>query len=189
MTAKANILSGGTYSIQDQIGIDITNGSVQPTKVTLSKNAAELNFSLTSGSTQVALPHSITVVETVTGTITVNIVWLGNLIQKVLHLTYTTGGTFNYNDYKTLNFPALSSNRIVNGVEYNPDSPNQAGTWYYYWYFIQQTSLTKVTITKSGSFTYIFRNSDTFYVPEIGTNKTGWYWVAHNQGGITYYGL
>jgi hypothetical protein len=197
LAATANVMSGGYYTIEDQVGVtSASSSSVHANSNILSKNTAnELSFSSSGSSQTIYLPTSVTnsIVSVTPSGFVYNINWFYNMLHKlqILRSTLsTTLGTHSGSDPVTLDFPALPSNFINNGVEVNPKFLNQSGTWYYYWYYIQQNPSITINVKKASIFTIVYLSIKTSYVIENGTNKTGWWWVAHNQGGIgTYYSL
>jgi hypothetical protein len=193
-SATGNVTSGGMYAIFDAVGVSSISGSVQRTTKTLSKNAdGELIYSSHGDIITAYLPE--TIANSIVSIVPSNSVsrnWVERLIFKIKLYNALTAieGTYNFSFPVTLAYPALPANRVVNGVEYNPDFPNQSGDWYYKWFYQQNAISTTLIVTKSGIFTFTYYSTLYYYSLETGQNKTGWWWVAHNQGGIgNYYGL
>jgi len=193
LVAKAYVTSGGTYCLFDQVGIN-KSSNVHGTTITLSKNSdGELDFRLGSGTQSVNLPNLVNNSQVITPTgYAVSQQWIYDELKKQFQITNTGLGIFAGSDPVVLSFPGFSLHPTyvdVNGNEVNPAFPNQAGNWYYDWFFIQQSTTTQYTLSAL-EVTVVYTQAKTIYVQESGTNKTGWYWVAHSQGGIgSYYGL
>ncbi|HOI30698.1 MAG TPA: hypothetical protein PLZ15_13160 [Melioribacteraceae bacterium] len=166
----ASLSSFSTYATADDIVLNTTTGtpSTQDIEtVTLSTGTTSKSYSQTSTS-------SVTVTGTVSNQWITDVV---NLATRNKNLGTTT---------KTLqfNFPALPSEYLRNGVQYNPASPNEAGDWTYRWYVVR-TSVT-TTSTASGG-TAPNNYSATVQIIEqsvtIDAARSGWVWVKHDQGG------
>jgi hypothetical protein len=199
LTATANVFSGGSYTLIANIGISISNSSVKGTSKTLYKTNSDLSFSLSGGSTTINLPTTLTNGTITSGNQNVNQTWISNEVKKNLTLydvvQLENSGTATIYLPEVLNFPGFAGhpNYVVNGVEQNPSNLNQAGTWYYEWFYMPITSTSSVTLSNTSylpNFTINFTATYNSYTPDNGPNATGWWWVAHNQGGIgNYYGL
>lgn len=166
----ASLSSFSTYATADAIVLNTTTGTPSTQDIE--------TVSLSGGTTSKSYSQTSTSSVTVTGT--VNNQWITdvvNLATRNKNLGTTT---------KTLqfNFPALPSEYLRNGVQYNPASPNESGDWTYRWYVVR-TSVT-TTSTASGG-TAPNNYSATVQIIEqsvtIDAARSGWVWVKHDQGG------
>ena len=80
------------------------------------------------------------------------------------------------------NFPTLPSNFQSGGVQVNPNASG-TGNWSYRWYVQQKTTPYTGSVTV-GATTVGFSASYNEWVI-VAAKPTGWYWTAHNQGGVT----
>jgi hypothetical protein len=199
LTATANVLSGGSFTIIANIGLTKSTSSVKGNAKTLYKTNSDLSFSLSGGSTTIYLQTTLTNATVTYGNQNVNQNWVDNEINKNLNiynvaLLFLSGTTTIYLP-EVLNFPGFAGhpNYMVNGLELNPDFPNQAGTWYYEWFYkpiVSTSYLTLNNTTYDPQFSINFTSTYNSYTPDDGPNASGWWWIAHNQGGIgSYYGL
>jgi hypothetical protein len=184
-SATANIFTAGIYGIFDNDGITTTTGSsvIGGNEQTASSSGSATSITLTNSLVYTpTLPPSSFVYSPT---------WSGDLLHKILHVSFSsTPGTVNTDITYNLAFPTLPSDYTVNNVESYPQDRNQSGTWYYRWFYIQTQSPTTSTLknTTTAPFTMSYTSTSNVYVNEDGTlgttKKTGWYWVAHNQGGL-----
>ncbi len=106
--------------------------------------------------------------------------WLRNEVRR------QAGGFYIGTLSKPLHFsiPALPANYLNNGVQYNPAKPNEAGTWSYRWYIVKSTTVKNYTATGGvAPNTWAASGSLTEEEVSIDVARTGWVWIAHNQGG------
>ncbi|MBX3008894.1 MAG: hypothetical protein KF816_12805 [Melioribacteraceae bacterium] len=130
-----------------------------------------------AGTQTISLPFSVTRTLTQQTGVNVSDNFLRNLKEKILKTTFTQT-----NVPYTFSFPGFPAAYIRNGVQFNPNNPNEAGEWEYRVYMIDRVTSRIVNIQHVGIFTRIFRVEMRTW--ERDAARTGWYWIAHNQGGV-----
>lgn len=166
----AQLSSFSTYASADNITLTTTTGT--PTTQDID------NISLSSGSTSKSYSQTNSSSVSVTGT--VNNQWILDVVNAATR-NKNLGTTTKLIQF---NFPALPSQYIRNGVQYNPANPNEAGNWTYRWVVVRTTQTT--TSTASGGVapdTYSATVIITEQTVDIDVNRSGWVWVKHDQGG------
>lgn len=156
---------------------------------TLSDGAASFGsatyYSLSSGSGTKAYSSTNTYAAS-GGTGTVNAEWLRDIVANKLNIDFATK-TFSVGG----NFPALPSDKQINGVQTPPPGVSGKGNWEYRWYVVKRTTPTTGTLSGTGwsrNITVVkekwFSDNDpTIVLPATyGAAKTGWYWYSHDQG-------
>lgn len=192
--AVAQVNSTGQYALLDNVGVNQTGSSsvvddgISVKLIGLKKTMNPLDermAALSSGTQILALPWSWGYIITIRPTVTVSEVWLLNLISKTYRFTLGSGIV-----YANLAFPGLPAAYVTNGVQTNPNRPGESGNWEYRYYYISKTITYTVLVSRGTTWTTTWQVTNSFYVLEDGTggttDKTGWYWIPHNQGGISF---
>lgn len=166
----AQLSSFSTYATADNITLTTTTGTPSTQDID--------NVSLSSGTTTKSYSQTNSATTTTTGTVSNQwILDVVNAATKNKNLGTTTKQI-------QFNFPALPSQYIRNGVQYNPANPNEAGNWTYRWFVVRTTQTT--TSTASGGVapdTYSATVTIVEQTISIDAARSGWVWVKHDQGG------
>jgi hypothetical protein len=165
---EAQVTHFTVYALTDDVTLDVP-------AVGTESQIEQQTVALKSGTTR--RTYTITNSVTVSGTGTVNENWLLDMIYgKLLINPGSSSKTIEYN------FPQLPANFIVNGIQYNPNAPNESGDWEYRWV------MNKLSISRSGTaagtgWTRTVNIVEQEWRPN--TQLTGWYWISHNQGSVS----
>lgn len=164
--ADASVTHFTIYALSGDVTWTLTDGT--PT------TGSSTYYSLTSGSG--SLPLSVINTFSSSGTGNVDEDWLRDITGNKLAVDFRSSSVeFAYN------FPTLPAAYQVNGVQTNPNVSGK-GNWSYRWYVLKQT----ITTTGTASGVDWTRNINVVretWIPDPATNKTGWYWTSHDQGG------
>jgi hypothetical protein len=168
--ATASLSSFSTYATADELSINIQTGTTSTASVE--------TVSLSSGTTTKNYSQTSSISISTTGT--VSSTWLLDEVTKASGISV---GTIP----KEIKFsvPELPTNFIQNGLQYNPDKPNEAGNWKYNWTVVRITT-TRNYSASGGAAPDNYSASGQIVSQNIDINvaTSGWVWVAHNQGGL-----
>ena len=192
LVATLDVTSTGQYALMDDIGMieqSISGSVVTEDGITLTTKLlketldplGEEYYGLQSGSTTIFKQGSYNIVEFLTTGLPPSFTWRRNLYgqrRRIILSDFTTYFPIPF----SFNFPGLPANFISNGLGYNPNKPNEAGNWEYRWYIVDRTRVFEFTVAKGTFWSVKDRLTIKDWVAV--TAKTGWYWIAHNQGGI-----
>jgi hypothetical protein len=166
----AQLSSFSTYATADDISITTTTGT--PTTQDIE------NVTLSSGTTTKSYSQTNSSSVTVTGTVSNQ--WILDVVNTATR-NKNLGTTTKQIQF---NFPAIPSEYIRNGVQYNPAKPNEAGNWTYRWVVTRTTQTT--TSTANGGVAPNNYSATVTIVEQtinIDAARSGWVWVKHDQGG------
>jgi len=183
--ASLPVTSSGTYAlIDDNVTIDVSAITLGKSSTfvlnKLSNVLDEQYVALRSGSTTLTLTYNNTFVHVSSTGGAPTDAWIINQLSRILHMTFG-----NFIQTFRVNFPGLPTKYINNGVQYNPDRPNESGLWEFRWYYSSFLLSQPGSVSRSiaPTFTVTFRLDRTLWALNT---KTGWYWIPHNQGGISF---
>jgi hypothetical protein len=186
LAAVTQVTQTGQYSLLGGVGVNqqgagsYLDGDVSIKVEELSKSMnpeAEVLVTLKSGTQTINLPFGVTRTLTASSGVNVSDVFLANLLAKILNLSFGT-----YNVPYSFSFPGIPAAYIRNGVQFNPNNPNEAGEWEYRVYMVDVNSTAVVIVSHPGVFSRTYNIVRRTWVSD--TARSGWYWVAHNQGGV-----
>jgi hypothetical protein len=167
--ATAQLTSFSVNAVDDPLTINIPAGtttSVDVETITLDKGTTSKSYSQT---------NNITI--SVTGTVSSD--WLLGEVKKKANIDVGTT-----NKLIPFNFPAIPSQYLNNGVQFNPANPSEAGNWTYQWIVVRRTTTSNWT-ANGGVAPNTFTGSGQITEQKVDVDATrgGWVWVKHNQGG------
>jgi hypothetical protein len=194
LVATLDVTSTGQYALMGDISLteQTVSGSVVTEdgitlKTKLLKETieplVEEYYGLQSGSRTVTKSGSYLIIKIFTSGQPPSDIWIENLYgqRRRVNLSYSRITYFSIPF--SFNFPGLPANFIRNGLGYNPNKPNESGNWEYRWYIVSKQTVDQYDL---GGFppTWLVRGNLTVSGWVSVPSKTGWYWIAHNQGGI-----
>jgi hypothetical protein len=168
--ATAALSSFSTYATADELSINIQTGTTSTANVE--------TVSLSSGSTTKSYAQTSSISITTTGTVSSS--WLLDEVTKASGINVGS-----VPKDITFNFPELPANYVRNGLQYNPDKPNEAGNWKYNWTVIRITTTRNYTASGGAApDNYSASGQIISQKVDIVAATPEWVWVAHNQGGL-----
>ncbi len=192
LVATLDVTSTGQYALMDDIGLTeqtvsgsiVTEDGITLTTKLLKETLEPLGeeyYGLQSGSTTIFKQGSYNIVEFLTTGLPPSFTWRRNLLGQRRRIILSDVTTF-FSIPFSFNFPQLPSTFIRDGVQYNPNKPNEAGNWEYRWYIVDRTRVFEFTVAKGTFWSVKDRLTIRDWVHV--TIKIGFYWIAHNQGGV-----